>query len=288
MANESSDVSGRVNRWWRDPLVLFLAIGADLFALDRSVGPGDVDDPVIEVTDAQLTRIREVWTIQAGRPPSDAELQTLLDETAREEILYREARRLGLDRDDAIVRRRLAQKMTFMLEDTVEVSAPSNVDVDAFHAEHTDRYREPRRTTFMHVFFGAERRQDSTGDARTALRALERKGADTWRQAGDPFMLLREYADCTDQEIAQLFGGRFAIGIAAFGVGTWQGPVESVYGMHLVRVVRRDEPRALDDIRAEVADDIRAARRRELNDASFKAVRRRYDIRVPETTADGR
>lgn len=272
----------------RSPLVVFLLLGAGVFAVDRWLD-GTGADRVVTVTEEQLGAIRERWVAQWGRPPTGRELEGLIDEAVREEILYREAQRRGLDRGDAIIRRRLAQKMTFLLEDSAEASsAAAAADIETFYAAHAERYREPRRTTFRHVFLSRDRRDDAARDAAILLGEVREGAGDGWRRLGDPFILLREYADRTDQEIAELFGGRFATAMPSLTTGEWQGPVGSAHGVHLVQVIDRAEPRlpALDEVRDRVAEDLLESRRRERNEAALQTLRERYEIRMPEL-ADG-
>ncbi len=270
----------------RSPLVVFLLLGASVFAVDRwldDAGAGRV----VTVTEEQLGAIRERWAAQWGRPPTGRELEGLIDEAVREEILYREAQRRGLDRGDAIIRRRLAQKMTFLLEDSAAAPSTGTAatgDIETYYADHAERYREPRRTTFRHVFLSRERRGDPARDAAALLREL-RAGGSAWRQLGDAFPLLREYAGRTDQEIAELFGGGFAMALPALAAGTWQGPVESAHGLHLVEVIGRAEPRlpALDEVRERVAEDLLESRRRDRHEAALQTLRERYEIRMPDS-----
>lgn len=268
----------------RSPLVVFLVLGAVAFAVERwldAAGAGRV----VMVTEEQLGAIQERWAAQWGRPPTGRELEGLIDEAVREEILYREAQRRGLDRDDPIIRRRLAQKMTFLLEDSAETPAAAAGDIETYYADHAERYREPRRTTFRHVFVSRERRADAAREAAALLRQVRAGAADGWRQLGDPFVLLREYADRTDQEIAELFGGGFAMALPSMAAGTWHGPVESAHGLHLVEVVGRAEPRlpALDEVRDRVAEDLLESRRRDRHEAALRTLRERYEIRVPDS-----
>ena len=272
----------------RSPLAVFLLLGAGVLAVDRWLdGAGAAR--VITVTDEQIGAIRERWAAQWGRPPTGRELEGLIDEAVREEVLYREARRRGLDRDDPIIRRRLAQKMTFLLEDRTEAPRAAAGDLETYYAAHAERYREPRRTTFRHVFLSRDRRTAPERDAAALLREVRAGGGDGWRQLGDPFALLREYTDRTDQEIAELFGGGFATALPTLAAGTWQGPVESAHGTHLVQVIGRVEPQlpALDEVRARVADDLLESRRRERNQAALLALRERYEVRTPEPAAGG-
>ncbi|MCY4073996.1 MAG: peptidylprolyl isomerase [Acidobacteria bacterium] len=219
-----------------------------------------------------------------GRAPTAPELDRLLDEAVREEILYREAQRLALDRDDPIVRRRLAQKMTFLLEDRVEAAAPTPGEIRAHYAAHADRYREPRRTTFRHVFLSPARRADAERDAERLLDVLgATAGGGGWRRLGDPFMLLGEYADRTDRELAVLFGEPFAAALGELAVGEWRGPVRSAHGVHVVRVLGRRETTlpGLAAVRERVAADLVEVRAREQNEAAFEALRARYEVRFP-------
>ena len=276
----------------RSPLVVFLLLGAGVFALGRLLDDAGAADRIVTVTEEQLGAIRERWAAQWGRPPTGRELEGLIDEAVREEILYREAQRRGLDRGDPIIRRRLAQKMTFLLEDSAEAPAGGGAaagDIETYFAAHAERYREPRRSTFRHVFLSREQRANRERDAAALLREVRAAGGDRWRQLGDPFVLLREYADRTDQEIAELFGGGFAAALPALAAGAWQGPVESAHGVHLVQVIGRIEPRlpALDEVRDRVAEDLLESRRRERNEAALQALRERYEIRMPGLAGGG-
>lgn len=267
----------------RSPLVLFLLLGAGVFALDRGLDRGGAERRAVTVTDEQVAAVRARWAAQWGREPTGPELARLLDEAVREEILYREAQQLGLDRDDPIVRRRLAQKMTFLLEDRAEAPAPSEQEVEAYYAAHAGDYREPRRTTFRHVFLSADRRADPERDAADLLEALRSADDGAWRRLGDPFMLLGEYADRTDRELGELFGAPFATALGELAGGEWRGPVRSAHGVHLVRVLGRREARlpGLAAVRDRVVADLVEARRRERNETAFQALRARYDVRLP-------
>ena len=267
----------------KSPLLIFLLLGSGLFAGQRWLAGADDERRVVTVTDEQVDALRARWDAQWGRAPSDRELQGLLDEAVREEILYREALRLALDRDDPIVRRRLAEKMTFMLEDNAEVPAPADRAVEEYFSAHAERYREPLRTTFRHVFLSNDRQGDRRRNAAAVLREVRNGEEGSWRGAGDPFALLREYADRTDREIAELFGADFAAALGGLAVGGWHGPVDSAHGTHLVRVIGRSAPRppALDDVRERVARDLLEARRRGQNRDALQALRERYDVRLP-------
>lgn len=277
----------RIPRWLRDPLVVFVLLGIGVFALDGWLAGGETARPVIEITPDEVERLRARWIAQWGREPTGDELQTLVDEAVDEEILYREAQRLGLDRDDAIVRRRLAQKLTFILEDAGATGPPSQAEVEEYYARHAERYRRPGRTTFDHVFLSGDSRTDPAADAKVLLDGLRAGDDDGWQRLGDPFMLARSYADRSDQEIAGLFGRVFADAVAELPVGGWNGPVESTYGVHLVRVNGRTPSRApaLAEVRDRVTADLREDRRRERSVAAYQELRDEYEVRLPEAAS---
>ena len=269
------------------PLIVFLLLGSGVFAGERWLADGNDERRIVRVTVEQVDALRARWDAQWGRPPTGRELQGLIDEAVREEILHREALRMSLDRDDPIVRRRLARKMTFMLEDNSDAQEPVPRHVEEYFAAHAERYRQPARTTFQHVFLSEDRREDPERDATGLLRALRNEPEGSWRAAGDPFALLREYADRTDREIAESFGADFPAALADLAPGDWHGPVTSAHGTHLVRVLTRSTPRtpALKDVRERVAQDLLEAWRRAQNAAALQTLRERYEVQLPVLNA---
>ena len=274
----------------RDPVLLtFLLLGAAVFAVDYWLGDRADERPVVELTADQVEQLRARWMAQWGRAPNPAELQGLVDEAVDEEILYREAQRLGLGRDDAIVRRRLAQKLTFLLEDAGDAVAPTEEEVAEYFVRQAERYRRPARTSFDHVFLSGDRRTDAAHDALVLLDEVHGNGDDGWMRLGDPFMLARSYVERTDQEIVGLFGADFAQAVADLPTGDWKGPVASTYGVHLVRVNGRTASRApaLAELRDRVVADLRQERRRERSQAAYDELRESYEVRLPAESGDG-
>ncbi len=268
---------------------LFLILGAGVFALHAWLG----DDPseTILVSKADQSRLEQLWQTQALRPATRAELEALIADHVREEILVREARRLGLEVDDVIIRRRLAQKMSFLLEDTETRESRTEAELERYFEANRDDYREPRRTSFQHVFFAIEPRDGETSGRDRAQQALVQLQEDArdWRALGDPFMLNREYAARTDTEIDGLFGAGFAQRLASLPVGSWQPPIPSALGLHDVRVVAREEQEAPEfaSVRGEVAQRFMANRQSEANARAYARVAEKYNV-VIESLGDGR
>ena len=267
-----------------EPLHHFLLLGVGIFALYAWLGGGDAKAPErrIVVSAADAAQMAELWAKRWSRPPTPRELRGLVDARVREEVLYREALALGLDRDDTIVRRRLAQKMEFLFEDLGGRMEPSEEELRAYLAEHRDRFREPARLTLSHVYVSLDRRGEAAEpDAERILATLRKTSPDGDPGGhGDAFPLASAYTDVDGDEIAGIFGARFADRVTELSPGAWHGPVESGYGVHLVFVHRRTEPRvpALAEVEQRVRDEWRAARRREVNEAIFAKLLEGYEV----------
>ena len=284
----------RLRRFLRDPLLIFLVIGVAVFALDRMAGGVfDPESRSILVRREQVIRLADLWSAQIGRLPTAAELDSLVEDHVREEILVREAARMGLDQDDTIVRRRLAQKMSFLIEDTIVVDEVSDAELAAYFEENADRYGDAQRFTLRHVYVSPDRRgsdEEAMSAAAEILEQLRAEGSGAepqntlWRRLGDPFMLRREYGRRTATDLVELFGGAFVDGLATLPVGEWAGPVESAYGYHVVRLSARTEakPAVFEEVRRRVLEDARRDARDAANREAHERLRERYRVEIEE------
>lgn len=199
---------------------------------------------------------------------------------------------MGLDQDDTIVRRRLAQKLEFLVQDLVEVNPPSEEELSAYFEQHLADYREPDRITFTHVFVDPDRRGAETlGDAAEIREALEKleDPADGAKDLGDPFMLQSYYPERTEAEISKLFGGEFANSVAGLDEGVWHGPILSGYGVHVVYVhgAQTFPQPGMSEVHERVVQDWTAAKREELNAEYYTRLLEKYDVVVEEAPDGG-
>ncbi len=276
----------RLRRWLGEPLVQFLLIGAVLFlgyqALHPSAGAG-ASSTRIELTQDDLRQISMAWLAQGRPAPTPEQMRSLVDMRVREEILYREALALGLDKGDTIVKRRLAQKMEFLFEDVSALREPTREELKAWFEKNSGRFALPPRASFRHLYFSPDRRgARAREDAARALDKLRGKPASAQEEAAlaDPFMFQDYYGDRSLEEMAKLFGPRFAQALLQQQPGSWQGPIESGYGWHLVWVDSLTPSRvpAFEEVETEAKTEWIADQRAETRRRAYEAMRARYEI----------
>jgi hypothetical protein len=267
-----------VKRWLSEPLLHFLVAGALLFAayayLERGgTDPSSPTGASVRIGPGEVNWLRETWSRQWQREPTQQELRGLVTEYLKEELLAREARDMGLDQNDTIVRRRLAQKLEFLMQDTARLAEPSADDLERFYRAHPELFRAPARLSFSHVYFSRERRRDAAADARAALAELARADSGVRSiELGDRLMIESELRDEDEASVAAQFGSSFATEVAGLAPGVWHGPIESAYGLHLVRVEKLvpAEQRAFAEVREQVLERWRSEREREQGELLFR------------------
>lgn len=265
--------------WLREPLVHFVAAGAVLFAAYAWLDRGRREAPAaIRVTAAEVEWLAGIWARQWQRRPDEEQLRGIVADYVKEQLLAREALKLGLDVDDTVVRRRLAQKMQFLVEDTIRIAEPSEEELRAFYAADAARYATPPRVSFTHILFRAE------AAARQGLVDLAKKSP---VELGEPTMLPVEYAGADEREVAAALGPDFASRVFGLEPGAWHGPVPSAYGYHLVRVDERvsAQPRPFEEVREGVAEQWRHAERTKAEVQLFAALLAKYELDVDAEVA---
>jgi len=246
----------RLSRILREPLFHFLVLGAAVFGLHSALSSRAADGGSIVITRGRIRAIAETFQLTWQRPPTKEELQGLVTDAVREEVLVREARRLGLDQDDAVVRRRLRTKMEILGDEVTQVPAPTEAQLAEYLARNPEPFLREGLVTFTQVYFSPERRGASVrADATRLLATLQRSPAmvDPER-LGDSLLLEARYEHVPEREVTLMFSQAFTHSLAALPVGVWSGPVESTYGLHLVRVDAHSpsRPATLAEARSEV------------------------------------
>jgi hypothetical protein len=259
-------------------------IGAALFLFFEWSGGGGPESRSIVIRPGRIEHLMAGFSRTWQRPPTEQELKGLIDDYVREEMAYREAVAIGLDQDDTIIRRRLRQKLEFLVEDAVSAEPPSDAELRAWLDEHPDDFRSEARVAFRHVFVNRDRRGDAAdADARRLLARLQAAGPDAdTAQLGDSLMLQRDHELARQSEVSRLFGGTFANQLLELEPGSWAGPIESGYGLHLVLVRAREESRLpdLSEVRPLVERELMAARRKQRLEDLYVGLLEKYSVDV--------
>ena len=235
-------VSPIVKRLFQEPLVHFLLIGLALFAVYAYMHRGRFgveSSKQIVLSLDELGQMHTFFVSQWHREPTPAEFQAMLEDKVREEVLYREGLAMGLDKDDTIVKRRMAQKMQFIAEDVATAHEPSPSELKAWFEKNSGKFALPSRYSFRHLYFSPDKRgANAQGNAAEALSKIAGQPEDSKLAVSlaDRFMFQDYYRDRTPEALAKEFGPQFVVALEKLKPGSWQGPVESGYGWHLVFV----------------------------------------------------
>jgi hypothetical protein len=263
-------------------LLHFLVLGAALFSLFSIVDKKDAEAPTkVIVSASRVATLADGFARTWRRPPTEQELQGLVEDYIRDEIFYREGRAAGLDRDDFVIRRRVRQKMEFLAED-MAAAEPSDEQLAAFLASNLERFRTEDRLTFHQVFLSATRRGSALdGVAKQIAETLAQTSApvDT-ATMGDPFLLGEEFRAMSQSDVVRTFGEGFAKQLSAVEPGRWQGPIPSSFGVHFVFVDERAKGSVppLDTVREAVKREWLNTRRIEAEQKLYRTLRDRYQI----------
>ena len=222
------------------------------------------------------------WSKKWNRPPSETEWKGLVDSYIKEEVYYREALALGLDQNDTVLRRRLMQKMDFLSNDIAELNQPDEAALNKYFLDNQEKYELPARVSFTHIYFSLDKRgAKAVEDAKSVLSGLNALRA---TDKGDSFMLEYDFNQETPFEVERLFGRVFANQLFTLETNTWQGPIESGYGLHLVRISEKIDARmpALDYVIDKVHTDLMFAQRQKINNEIYERFKEQYEIVVED------
>jgi predicted HAD superfamily phosphohydrolase YqeG len=268
----------------REPLLHFIAGGAMLFAgyaWMNSVQSNPNGLQPVRIGEGEVRWLQETWASQWSRQPSTHELQGLIADLVTEELLAREAKAMGLDDDDTIIRRRLAQKLKFLVEDTAHLVEPTENELQQFYAVNANRFRTAAQVSFTQIFFSSEQRNDPMSAAKAALTELQSTDhSNSAGPIGDRLLIDAEFNAADEQTVANVFGPDFAREVFTLHPSVWSGPVKSGYGVHLVLVtdltVAKQRPFAV--VRDEVLKEWRREKERTASREYIARLREKYGV----------
>jgi len=270
-----------VRRIVSEPLVHFLLIGLAVFFFYKVANPETeplVPGKRVEVTigEAQqlIAQFRNTW----GRAPSLEELQALLEAKLKQSILVREASALAMDQDDAVIERRLAQKMTFFITSAAGSVVPEEDDLKAFFAEHADQFAERPKMSFRQVYLGEDLEKAASAPLIDALNS----GADP-SSVGRQTMLPAEVGLSPEPTVDGIFGTGFFQALLHLEPGKWSGPVQSGFGSHAIFLtgINETRPASYEAVRDRVFAAYKEQQAQSLSESIYGEIRAGYDITMP-------
>ncbi len=276
-------------KFLREPLLHFLLIGAALFLFYSLQNDNRTDSNLIVFDEARINHLATLWKKTNQRLPTQAELESMIQQQIREEVMYREALALKLDRNDSIIRRRLAQKIEFISADLSALAEPTDTQLADYLKIHGEEFELPARINFSQVFIDPEKHSDNADDyVSTLLIELNNANSNSdIATLGDSLMLDQQYEQASAFELSRLFGEDFANELFAQSIDKWLGPIASGYGWHLVKITNKTESLLpeLEAVRYRVKDAWLTEQQRIMDETFYKTLLQRYEIIVAKPAA---
>ena len=269
-----------------EPLLHFLLIGGLIFFIYDMKSEELIadDNKSIVITEAKIDQLLNQWQRRWKRLPSQQELQGLVRTHIHEEVLYREALAMGLDKDDTVVRQRMTRKIEFISNDLASLAKPTDDQLQTYLDSYPGKFLLPGKISFSQVYFNADKRgEQAQNDISKLLAELSQNSPDVdISTLGDSFMGGQVYNSLNDFEVSRLFGDIFKEQLFELATDKWLGPVESGYGLHLVRIDSRTAPRApaLSLVREKVQIEWMTEQQKKANTAFYAELHKRYEITV--------
>jgi len=270
--------------WLREPLLHFAVGGALLFGAYAWLNPSAPASEAgrqVRIGAGEMKWLATTWQRQWGREPTPGELRVLVSNLVKEELLAREAREMRLDENDTIVRRRLAQKLEFVLQDTARLTEPSEEELRRFYEASPDAFLTGPRVSFTQIYFRSERRSAAAAALPKLVGATPADAA----RLGDRLLVETEFRDAEPQAVAAAFGPEFARAVFKLQPGAWHGPLESGYGVHLVRVAHAQpaQRRDFEEVRPLVLERWREQQQREAEARFFERLMAKYEVLIDDS-----
>jgi len=281
-----------------DPIFHFIVIGSLLFVLDGVFFTKVKSEYRIEIDQVRIDWIKNTSKKESGHLPDEQALARLVDNDIQQEVFFREALSIGLEKDDVIVRRRLIEKFTFMLEGITNNTSPADEELQAFYRHNTDLFIQNERYSFSHYYFSEDNRSNARKDAEQALLKLTNiatvktiASADNQR-IGDPFMMRYHYENLNSTQLKNNFGEQFTQSLVASNLNTnnqvtqssnyWFGPIKSIYGWHLIKMTNQQQRYLPDykEIKAKVLATFLSQQRIITNDAMYEKLLAKYQVNI--------
>ena len=274
-----------MNKWLKEPLFHFLLIGMGIFLLYGLIANVPVDEKnSINVSVSHIDRMVSLWEKRWQRPPTQEEFNGLVKQYINEEVLYREALAMGLDKNDPVVRRRMAQKVKFISENIITIDTPSDDVLQTYLDTHASKYQLAGEITFRHIYFNPAKHDVSMEDEAKKLltKLLDVNSGIDVNNVGDSFLHGTTFTNLKEFELNRLLGEEFTQELFKQAVGKWAGPLTSGYGLHIIYIESKTATQtvSLEMAKQSVLKDWMSDERKKANEAFVLNLREQYDVNI--------
>ena len=269
-----------MSKIFKEPLLHFIVIGALFFVLYGWVNDEQNSEETIYFDDYDMDNLIASWEMQWKRLPTQEELKSLVDLNIRQEIFYQEALKMNLDHNDEIIKRRLAQKMQFLSNDLAAFREPTREDLQEYYETNVDKYLSPFEFSFYQIVLSPDYRENPAADAEKLLKEFGAYGPETLEGKGDPLPFPYDYENTDAETLSRQLGMQFTRGLETVDIGKWTGPIQSGFGMHLVYLKKRKDPKRppFESIKRELTRDLEYETQQKMNDLVFEELKKNYRI----------
>lgn len=270
-----------MKQWLKEPLLHFIVLGAVIFLVYDQINMDSDNDYKIVIDDAKVNHIKTLWELQWKKQPTKAELDGLIERYVRQEIMYKEAKKLNLDQDDEIVKRRLSQKMEYLANDLTNVVAPpTDENLKHYFANNHQRYELPASYTFKLVTFSQANHADPKQVAKAALESVDTSSASVMHEKGDSVLLPTQFDNASEAEIAKTVGKAFYNSLDNQPLNTWVGPLNSSFGEHLVYISAKKDQQLPEfaSVRDDIQRDYEFEMQSNAKGAIYREMKKQYTV----------
>jgi len=264
----------------KEPFVHFIFIGIALFFLYGLVNDKTISKNTILINDFDITNIIARWEMQWNRPPTEVELQNLINLKVKQEIFYQEALKMNLDHNDEIIKRRLAQKMKFLSNDIASLKDPTDEELQQYFKDHADKYIGPYSYSLYQITFSPDKRENNFNDALETIKQYPNATFKEMKDKGDKLPFFYFFDEVTTNELGLQFGSRFPEALLNKEINKWIGPIPSGFGHHLVFITKITEPQLpeFNSIKKDIINDYEYDYQKEINELIYTELKKKYTI----------
>jgi len=272
----------------KEPFFHFIVIGIALFLLYGLVNEKKDSQNTIIINDFDVSSLISKWEMQWKRPPTEKELQNLIDVNIKQEVFYQEALKMNLDHNDEIIKRRLAQKMQFLSNDIAALTEPTNDVLKSYYEKNSDKYLTPVIYSLYQITFSPDKREDNYKDADVQLKQFPDATFNEMKNKGDILPFSYYFEDINANELGLQLGSKFPSTLEDQKLNKWVGPIPSGFGYHLVYITNKTEPQLpdFDLIKKDILRDYEYDNQKEINELIYIELKKKYDIQIDIKSED--